>query len=434
MAGEWASLRLGDVCTKIGSGATPRGGASVYLDQGDVALIRSQNIHNDGFHRDGLVYLTEKHASELANVEVAVDDVLLNITGDSVARVCQVHPDVLPARVNQHVAIVRPDPSQLSARYLRYFLVSPWMQERMLSLAGAGATRNALTKGMIEMIEVFAPTNVVEQRAIAQILGALDDKIELNRRMNATLEGMARALFQSWFVDFDPVRAKERGQQPAGLAPEIAALFPNALVETELGAAPVGWEVSTVGKHFHLTMGQSPPGSTYNDVGDGVPFYQGRTDFGFRFPSRRVYCTAPTRFADPNDTLVSVRAPVGDVNMAYERCAIGRGVAAIRHVGGGRSLTYYAMHQLQDQFSQFEAEGTIFGSISKGDFEHLPFVAPPEAVLTTFEQIVLPLDDRIESTERQTNVLTSLRDTLLPRLISGQLRVADAERIAGRSI
>ncbi len=216
MGGEWTTFRLGDVCPKIGSGATPRGGSSVYLDSGEIALVRSQNIYNDGFHRDGVVYLTCQHAAELANVEVVEQDVLLNITGDSVARVCQIDPGILPARVNQHVAIIRPDPERLWSRFLRYFLVSPEMQVHMLSLAGAGATRNALTKGMIESFEVPAPSDVQDQRAIAHILGTLDDKIELNRRMSETLEAMARAFFKSWFVDFNPVRAKMNLPSPSG--------------------------------------------------------------------------------------------------------------------------------------------------------------------------------------------------------------------------
>ena len=171
MAGEWRAFRLGDVCSKIGSGATPRGGSSVYLEEGEIALVRSQNVYNDGFHRDGLVYLTEQHADELSNVELAENDILLNITGDSVARSCQVPLTILPARVNQHVAIIRTDPTVLWPGFLRYYLVSPAMQAEMLSLAGAGATRNALTKGMVESFQVFAPVDVAEQRAIAHILG-----------------------------------------------------------------------------------------------------------------------------------------------------------------------------------------------------------------------------------------------------------------------
>ncbi len=159
-----------------------------------------------------------------------------------------------------------------------------------------------------------------EQRAIAHILGTLDDKIELNRRMSETLEQMARALFKAWFVDFEPVRAKmegrwRRGESLPGLPAHLYDLFPDRLVDSELGEIPEGWGVGTVDEEFDLTMGQSPPGDTYNEIGDGVPFYQGSSDFGFRFPTRRMYCTAPTRLAKAGDTLVSVRAPVGDINM-----------------------------------------------------------------------------------------------------------------------
>ena len=138
---EWGLISLGEACTKIGSGATPRGGKDSYLESGPNALIRSQNVYNAGFRRAGLAFLDEVQADALRNVEVCPDDVLLNITGDSVARVCQVDPAVLPARVNQHVAIIRPDPAVLDAEFLRYHLASPEMQAMLLSWAGAGGTR-----------------------------------------------------------------------------------------------------------------------------------------------------------------------------------------------------------------------------------------------------------------------------------------------------
>ena len=141
-----------------------------------------------------------------------------------------------------------------------------------------------------------------EQKTIAHILGTLDDKIELNRRMNATLEAMAQALFQSWFVDFDPVRAKLDGRHPAGLDAVTAAIFPDHFQDSPLGHIPQNWTAGTLSEGFNLTMGQSPPGDTYNEDGNGIPFYQGRTDFGFRFPTRRIYCTAPTRYAKPTHT------------------------------------------------------------------------------------------------------------------------------------
>jgi type I restriction enzyme S subunit len=177
--------------------------------------------------------------------------------------------------------------------------------------------------------------------------------------MNETLEEMARALFKSWFVDFDPVRAKMEGRQPAGMDDGTAALFPAEFKDSVLGEIPKGWTAGTVGDDFDITMGQSPPGATYNEVGEGLPFYQGRRDFKFRYPIVRVYCSAPKRTAQYGDALVSVRAPVGDVNMAESVCCVGRGVAAVRHKTGSRSYTYYAMRSLKSYFERFESEGTV---------------------------------------------------------------------------
>jgi type I restriction enzyme S subunit len=187
-----------------------------------------------------------------------------------------------------------------------------------------------------------------------------------------------------------------------------------------------------VDDEFDLTMGQSPPGETYNEAGEGVPFYQGRADFGSRFPTRRVYCTAPTRLAKAGDTLISVRAPVGDINMAIEDCAIGRGVAAARHKSGSRSYTFQFMVGLKGVFARFEAEGTVFGSIGKKDFHAISCVKPKQAIIEAFETMVAPIDSRIEATERESRTLAALRDALLPKLISGEIRVGDAERFLER--
>ena len=240
---------------------------------------------------------------------------------------------------------------------------------------------------------------LAEQKAIAAVLGALDDKIELNRRMNETLEAVAQSLFKSWFVD-----------------------------DTQ-SALPKGWRESTVDDEFNLTMGQSPPGESYNETGDGIPFYQGRTDFGFRFPTARVFCTAPTRFANAGDTLGSVRAPVGSVNMATEKCSVGRGVAAARHKSGSRSYTYYFMRSLEADFACFEGEGTVFGSINKADFHAIKRAAPPSEIIEAFEKMLFPIDQRIENNEKESRTLAALRDALLPKLLSGELRVPAAAKL-----
>ena len=264
-----------------------------------------------------------------------------------------------------------------------------------------------------------------EQNAIAGVLGALDDRIDLNRRMNETLEAMARALFKSWFVDFDPVQAKMEGRDP-GLPQEIADLFPDRLVPSELGEIPEAWEVRTLGSCFELTMGQSPPGYTYNDAGIGLPFFQGRKDFGFRFPRRRQYCSKPMRIARPDDTLVSVRAPVGDINMASERCCVGRGLAALRHRSGSPSFTYYSALAMQLALQTFEGTGTVFGAITKEQFNRKLVLEPGADLVTAFDALAGPTDDQIRTIASSLEGLIQVRDTLLPKLVSGEIRLPPA--------
>ena len=286
-----------------------------------------------------------------------------------------------------------------------------------------------------------------EQRSIAHILGTLDDKIELNRRMNQTLEAMARALFKSWFVDFDPVHAKATLKShdtppPQGgsdwtverarayldrMDPNIAALFPDRFVDSELGPIPEGWEVKDLGESFILTMGQSPPGSTYNEQGEGLPFFQGRSDFGFRYPENRKFCTAPTRIAQPSDSLVSVRAPVGDINMAWEKCCIGRGVAALRHKSGTISFSYYSAWTIQAALREYEQTGTVFGAINKSQFEALRVIEPSPSIVDAFASCARPLDAKIRSNIAESRIVAAFRDALLPKLVSGDVRAKQME-------
>ena len=326
---------------------------------------------------------------------------------------------------------VRADTDKIDPVFLSYFFGLETFKEHIRAIA-VGATMPSLNTRLLSDVSVFYPP-LEEQRAIAHILGTLDDKIELNRRMNETLDGMARALFKSWFVDFDPVRAKmdgrwRRGLSLPGMPAELYDLFPDGMAESELGEIPAGWEIRRVGESFNLTMGQSPPGSTYNEDGEGLPFFQGNADFGFRYPDKRRYCTAPTRIARPNDTLVSVRAPVGAINMAWEECCIGRGVAALRHSSGSTSFTYYSVWALQEEIQQYEHTGTVFGAITKRQFESLQVIEPPADLVGRFENQVQALDQRIRLCVSVSRTLTDQRDTLLPRLVSGELQSNTTEK------
>ena len=417
MMTEWRKVALGDVCTKIGSGATPRGGKEVYLEDGPYTLIRSQNVYNTGFTRDGLAFISDEHAESLSNVEVLPDDVLLNITGDSVARVCQVDPLVLPARVNQHVAIIRPDPDKLDATYLRYYLASPETQAMLLSWAGSGGTRNAPTKQMIESFEVRAPTDISEQRAIAHILGTLDDKIDLNRRMNETLEEMAQAIFKDWFVDFGPVRAKiegcwRRGESLPGLPAEHYDLFPDRLVPSELGEIPEGWEVKALGELVELAYGKA------------------------------------LRAADRKGGPIPVYGSNGQVGWHDQKLVAGPGIVVGRKGNPGIitwshsdffpiDTTFYVVPKDDDgrmPFLFFALTGQDLPSISgdsavPGLNRNLAYMnrqlVPDKLVVDKFNDYASAIFFRRRCLEEESRSLSAQRDALLPKLVSGEVRTED---------
>jgi type I restriction enzyme S subunit len=387
-----------------------------------VPLIRVNNFQNGRIDLADLMKIAPDIEAKHSRTRLKGGEVLMTLVG-SVGQVAIAQKDVATFNVARAVAVVCPNPD-VGAQWIALCLRSPLSQHLLTSRANTTVQTTINLKDLKALPIPIPP--MAERVKIVDVMYAIDDRIALLRETNATLEAIAQALFKSWFVDFDPVRAKQAGREPEGMDAETAALFPDGFEESELKIVPKGWKCSSIGEAFMLTMGQSPPGETYNEGGDGLPFYQGRTDFGFRFPTQRIFCNAPTRIADMGDTLVSVRAPVGDVNMALVRCCVGRGVAGVRDVEGHTSFVFYSMQALHARFQSYNGEGTVFGSINKKDFQALPLVLPSKAVLHRFTEIAGPIDDRIRESEMQMRVLTELRDSLLPRLISGQLRLPEA--------
>lgn len=279
--------------------------------------------------------------------------------------------------------------SELKAVWLHYFLNSP-IGKYILDMNKSGSSQPYISLGSLRELPILLPS-YLEQKAIASVLSSLDDKIDLLHRQNATLEKMAETIFRQWFIE----EAKE------------------------------DWEMRKIGDEFDFMMGASPPGESYNEDRNGVPMYQGNADFGFRFPTNRVFTTDPKRFAMKYDTLISVRAPVGEQNMANEKCCIGRGVAAFRYKNDNSfySYTFYKMKSLMDEIKQFNETGTVFGSISKSDFETIDISIPDKNSIVHFQSIVKPLDEKIMINQTQIRTLTTLRDTLLPKLMSGEVTV-----------
>lgn len=412
------SLSLASFCTKIGSGATPRGGKDVYLADGEVTLIRSQNVYNDRFDRSGLAFILPEHAEQLRNVEVEPGDVLLNITGDSVARVCQVPDDVLPARVNQHVAIIRPNPDLLDARFLRFFLASPQMQTHMLAMASAGATRNALTKGMIEGFKI-PNLPMSKQLKISALLGSLEDKIELNRRMNETLEGMARALFKDWFVDFGPTRAKMEGRE-AYLAPDLWHHFPDGL---DAEGKPEGWRDVEIGEFLDVRDSQRVPLSSKQRAERQGPYpYYGATSV--------MDYVNDYLFDDKLLLLGEDGSVVREDGTPFTQYVWGKiWVNNHAHVIKGRGISTEQLKCFFDQknIAPF-VTGAVQAKLNQGNLKRIPFVTAHKAVHTAFDKIIDPWFSLVRKNTDEARTLTQTRDLLLPKLMSGEIRLRDAEK------
>ncbi|MBL5822649.1 restriction endonuclease subunit S [Serratia marcescens] len=476
MSSNWEFVRLGDHCSKIGSGATPKGGKNVYLKSGDVALIRSQNIYNEGFKQGGLAYITNSAAEKLENVCVLAGDILLNITGDSVARVCLAPNKYLPARVNQHVTIIRPDANVFDSRFLRYYLSSPAQQNILLTIASAGATRNALTKGNIEELKVVKPMLSV-QKWIADQLESLDRKIEVNRQINQILEQMAQALFKSWFVDFEPVKAKiavlEVGgsQEDATLAamtaisgkdadalavferehPEqytelkaTAELFPSAIQDSELGEIPVGWNVLPLESATSLIIdhrGKTPKklGGDWSE--DGYPAISAKN-----IKNGRLVRHDAIKYVDPElytkwmrdvllsgDILMTSEAPLGELlylanSSNYLLSQRLYGIRADNNIVSGCYLYLW----LQSASAKADINGRATGStvvgIRQSELKKVNVMAPQKALIESFSSLAAYYLAKIESNEKENIALENLRDTILPKLLSGKITLPEAEQ------
>ena len=230
--------------------------------------------------------------------------------------------------------------------------------------------------------------------------------IPRKRRINDNLEQQAQALFKSWFIDFEPFKDGE-------------------FVDSELGMIPKGWRVGSLSDISEIIMGQSPSGDSYNENGIGEIFYQGRTEFGDRFPSIRLYTTAPNRMAEMNSILLSVRAPVGDINVALHKCCIGRGLASIKAIDKYYSFVLYTLKSMKKDFDVYNGEGTVFGSINKDSINSMSVIIPTDDVKSDFENIVSKLDNEYRLNHNEIVNLTNLRDSLLPCLMSGELKIND---------
>ena len=383
---DWENIELGNICEVV-RGGSPRPIIDYITDEpdgvnwlkiGDVKETDKFFTHaNEKIKPSGIPKTREVKAGDL---------ILSNSMSFGRAFIT-----LIDGYIHDGWLRLRCDESRLDKEYLYYFLTSNLAQNQFKAIA-TGSVVNNLKSDTVKAIKIDLPT-LGEQKRIAEVLSMFDDKIKCNEEVNKNLEQQAQAIYQQMFIDNpDP-----------------------------------DWIEGSLSDIANITMGQSPSGSSYNEDGIGTIFFQGRAEFGFRFPTIRLYTTEPKRMAYANDILMSVRAPVGNLNVSHNDCCIGRGLAAIHSKTNHQSFVLYTMFSLKKQLDVFNGEGTVFGSINRNSLNDMPILIPDDEQIEKFELIVAPMDATIRNNYDEICRLQAVRDSLLPRLMSGELDVSDID-------
>ncbi len=420
---EWIHTELKNLTTKIGSGATPRGGQEAYKTEG-ISLIRSQNILDFSFSTNGLAFIDDEQARQLQNVEIKEKDVLINITGDSVARVCMVPSKTLPARVNQHVAILRADTKKLDPDYLLYYLLNPVIKRHLLRLSSDGATRNALTTANLAELIISAPKDINQQREISEKIKLFDSKITLLRQQNQTLEELAQTLFKRWFLDFEFPNENGQPYKSSG----------GKMIESELGEIPKGWRIGALSSLFDFLEGPGIRNWQYSET--GIPFINIRLikDEDIEVKSANFVTTEEgngkySHFKlQEKDMVVSTSGSLGKtaiVRKSHLPLLLNTSVIRFRPLP---TSNYPFMYQYLKSKS-FETElltlasGSVQLNFGPTHLKQIEMIIPNQEILYNFKLSCDHTYDKIIQNQEEIQSLTQLRDTLLPKLMSREIEI-----------
>jgi len=388
-------IRKLDDISEISSGGTPSRKVKEYWD-GTINWLKSQEV------RRAFVYDTEEKISVLgmnrssARKIYPPDTVVLALYGATAGEVALLKTS---STINQAIAALEGRIRECNNHFLFYSLMQN--KERLL-LETTGAAQQNLYLKMVKEFTIPLPS-YEEQCRVASVLSWFDDLIENKKRQNEVLEKTAMAIFKSWFMDFEPFKDGE-------------------FVLSELGEIPKDWKAGRLIDISEIIMGQSPPSRYYNEDGEGLPFIQGKGQFGKYTPETTTFCSSEGKIAKPLDIIVTVRAPVGELNIADRDYVIGRGVASLRSKHW--SFLFCWLRQNSELMKAYE-RGTTFEAITKQELDNFPMLLPPTSILEKFNSITEPLLQKILLNQKQITILRGIRDTLLPLLVFGRLRVEE---------
>lgn len=423
------SFKTDELTTYVSRGIAPK-----YTDIIDGAAI----VVNQKCIRDYQVNLELARLNDLSKRKVPTEklvqkyDVLVNSTGvGTLGRVGQFLGNEANLTVDTHVTIVRPDKDVIDPLFFGYLMKS---KQRLIESFATGTTgQTELSRDSIKEMEVSFVENREHQQAIGNFLLAIDRKLQLNKATNQTLERMAQAIFKSWFVDFDPVKAKMNGEQPEGMDAATASLFPEKLVESELGLIPEGWEVSTLSSLIQLTGGGTPKRSEETYWNGDIPWFSVRdvpsgsnvfvvdtdekiTELGLNKSS--------TKLLPKGTTIITARGTVGKLALVGTDMCMNQSCYGIRGKEVGDFYNYFNLNEAVSTL-QRNTHGAVFDTITTKTFDTYSMPFGGVELANKFDSIVAPLLQKIEANVRQNIELSTLRDTLLPKLLSGEIELAE---------
>ncbi len=429
MTDEWSETTIEEIAEKIAMGPF---GSDIRTDnfvESGIPVIRGGNLTEGRFRGEDFVFLTEEKANELRNANAFPGDLVFTHRG-TLGQVGLI-PEGFYKRyvVSQSQMRLSCDRRKADPAFIYYFFKSPEGQHALLmNTSQTGVPAISRPTSSLKSIRLKLPS-LNEQKAIAAVLGALDDKIELNRRMNATLEAIARALFQSWFVDFDPVRAKLDGRHPAGLDPATAALFPNQFNDSVLGPIPREWQVVKIEEIGEVICGKTPPTAVAEYYGDEIPFITIPDMHGnvFAVSTARQLSAAGANYQQnktlpPGSICVSCIATPGLVVITSVKSQTNQQInSVVPRESDGTYFWYWVMKGLGAEITSSGSGGSVLTNLSKGRFKSIQVIKPPHALIEAYHSAVRPIFDKMLANAHEVRTLGGLRDTLLPKLLSGEL-------------
>jgi len=393
-------LTINEVCKFIGGSQPEKETFSKKKFENFVRLIQIRDYKSDDF----ITYIPKNSTSKFCDA----DDIMIGRYGPPIFQILR------GLKGAYNVALIKAVPKEnIDKDYLYYYLKQKHIFKFVERLSPRTGGQTGVDLEMLKKYPILLP-KLDDQKLAANVLLRLDKKIELNNKIIKELDALSKLLYNYWFIKFNFPSLNDEPYRDSG-----GKMNFNEILNQEI---PEGWQIKKLKEIAYITMGSSPPGSSLNTAGDGMIFFQGSSDFGYKFPSVREFTTKPIKLAKAGEILMSVRAPVGSLNIADSDCSIGRGLSALKSKDNAFAFLFNVMIGFEKMFEIRCRAGTTFGSITKPDLEDLKVLYPPEDILKKYEKELSKYQQKIISLQKENLKIEELKELLLPLLMNNRIK------------